>query len=170
MEEAGIRAAKREETGLIQYLISDSISHGDFLLPRAGEEIKKLINKGKFFVAAEGKNLVGCANLEEYGGVAELRSLVVKKNWRERGIGKKLINRVANLAKERNYKTLYAFADESLVGFYKGLGFEDKGKFIGKDGRALDINRETSEKMKRYCQGCERLKVCTEHLMYKQLS
>lgn len=171
MEKFKICRAGERDAFHIEYLIRSSIGYGDFLLPREKDEIRELIGKGNFFVAVafEEGSIAGCASLEEYEGVAELRSLVVKRDWRELGIGKKLINMVANLAKERNYKTLYALADESLVGFYKEQGFEDRGKFIGKDSMALDINRETSEKMKRYCHGCGRLKVCTEHLVYKQL-
>lgn len=170
-----IRMAEGRDTHSIYYLIRSSIGQGDFLLPREEAEIGELIGRGNFFVAVEGGaagegKVAGCASLEEYGGIAELRSLVVEENWRRQGIGKELVRSVESLAGRRKYGRLYTLVDQDLVEFYEVQGFKGMGRFIGPDGGALDINGETLEKMKRYCMGCDRYKVCTEHLMCKNLN
>ena len=166
-----IRIAKDGDTAFIQYLISRSIGRGDFLLPRNEEEIAELIKQKKFYVAAEVDKVIGCASLEEYDGIAELRSLAVEMDWSRKGIGKRLIRAIELLAMEK-YDSIYAFADEDLVEYYKGQGFEDRGRFIGEDGKALDINSGISQKLEKYCLGCVRYRksACNEHLMHKQFS
>jgi len=170
MSKPKIRKTGKGDAPYIYILIGKSIGGGDFLLPRRENEIRELIRKESFFVAVGEGNVVGCASLEEYEGVAELRSLAVEEKWRGRGLGENLIKRVAGLAR-KSYDTLYTFADESLVEYYKGQGFEDKGRFIT-EGRTLDINSGISRKLERYCLDCDRYKsgLCNEHLMHKQLS
>lgn len=163
-----IRRAMEVDAPSISAIIGRSIDNGDFLLPRTESEIRESIGKGNFFVAVGGGEVIGCASLEEYGGLAELRSLVVDGERTGEGTGKKLIRRVEGLAKRRDYNTLYAFADKGLVGYYEMQGFENRGKFIN-GGTAPDMNRNISEKMKRYCLSCNRYNVCTEHLMYREL-
>lgn len=170
MSRPEVRKAGKGDAPYIFILIGKSIGEGDFLLPRKEEEIAELIKEGRFFVAVGEGNVVGCASLEEYNGLAELRSLVVEKEWKGKGIGTELIKSVEQLAGEK-YGLVYTFADEGLVEYYKGQGFKDRGKFI-RDGKALKINSEISRKLERYCLDCDRYRsgLCNEHLMHKQLS
>jgi amino-acid N-acetyltransferase len=60
------------------------------------------------FLVAEGDGkLVGVAGLELYDGSALLRSVAVEEAWRGSGVGRVLVERALDLARERGIEDVY---------------------------------------------------------------
>jgi amino-acid N-acetyltransferase len=79
-----------------------------------------------FFVAEadgpEGKKIVGCAALQVYSKrMAELRSLAVAPEFRERGVGSRLVDSCTARARERGVREVFAVT--SQVRLFERLGF-----------------------------------------------
>lgn len=115
-----IRQALKSDLPAIKKLIDDAakIHH---ILPRSINEIKEVIEY--FFVSEENDKVVGCCALEIYNKkIAEIRSLVVEKEYREKGIGKKLISACLKKAKENNIYEVLSITDK--INFFKKCGFD----------------------------------------------
>jgi amino-acid N-acetyltransferase len=54
-----------------------------------------------FIVAESGSKLVGAVGLELYNGSALLRSAAVEESWRGSGVGRVLVERALDLARQR---------------------------------------------------------------------
>jgi amino-acid N-acetyltransferase len=72
-------------------------------LPRAGVAD----NFSQFLVAEADGRLVGVVGLELYGQSALLRSAAVEESWRGSGVGRVLIERALDLARERGIDDVY---------------------------------------------------------------
>ncbi len=91
------------------------------LLPRTSEELSQLVETG--FVAEIEGQLVGFAALEIYSAkLAEIRSLAVSPIHQGLGIGKKLVDRCVEMAREN--KVLEVMAITSTEEFFQGCGFD----------------------------------------------
>ena len=72
-------------------------------LPTAG-----VADEFAHFLVAEGNGeLVGVAGLELYDGSALLRSVAVEERWRKTGVGRALVERALDLARERGIEDIY---------------------------------------------------------------
>ena len=60
-----------------------------------------------FLVAEADGKLVGVAGLELYDGSALLRSVAVENRWRGTGVGRVLVERALDLARERGIEDVY---------------------------------------------------------------
>jgi amino-acid N-acetyltransferase len=60
-----------------------------------------------FIVAESGDTLAGVVGLELYGESALLRSAAVDESWRGSGVGKVLVDRALDLARERGVEDVY---------------------------------------------------------------
>lgn len=76
-----------------------------------------------FFVVKEGREIIGCAGLEVHGKVGLLNSFAVKKEQQGQGLGKTLINRMFDLARNKGLKKIYLLTIEASQYFSK-FGFE----------------------------------------------
>ena len=72
-----------------------------------------------WLIECEGK-IVACGQLRGFRGAQELGSLVVAKNWRDRGIGSYLTQHLIQQATQALYLECLG---EKLVQFYTRLGF-----------------------------------------------
>jgi amino-acid N-acetyltransferase len=72
-----------------------------------------------WLIECEGK-IVACGQLREFAGAQELGSLVVAKNWRDRGFGTYLTQ---HLIKQATQPLYLECLGERLVQFYTRLGF-----------------------------------------------
>ncbi len=69
------------------------------------EELKK--TNITFWSVWEGSELVGCGALKELNGEhGEIKSMKTSLNHLRKGVARKLLEHIINIAKERNYKTL----------------------------------------------------------------
>lgn len=83
------------------------------------EKIKKLLkdnnlpyedihSSGVEFITSESKGkLVGCIGIEKYGEDGLLRSLAVEEEYKNRGLGKRLLNKLINKGKNEGIKKLH---------------------------------------------------------------
>jgi ribosomal protein S18 acetylase RimI-like enzyme len=97
---------------------------------------------GAAFVALEGEELVGYVGIhphEEYGHVL---GMLVDQRHRGRGIGKALLERATEWARERNLPdiSLLVFPhNEHAISLYRSAGFEQRDYYPN------DVTRQTGE-------------------------
>lgn len=92
--------------------------------------------------AFDGKQLVGYIISEWYsGGIVYIFWYAVDKNYRRRGIGKKLLNLTESLAKKTGAHGIKLDADQRNLEFYRKAGYEvlgfDKLSYYGADNYQL---------------------------------
>ncbi|WP_146503962.1 GNAT family N-acetyltransferase [Rubinisphaera italica] len=119
-EHVSIRAAEKEDAARLLEFIHPFVAEHR-LLPRTEGEIDLLVRTG--FLAEVDKKLVGFASLEIYSSkLAEIRSLAVSPIYQGLGIGKLLVARCVEMARER--RILEVMAITSSEEFFKGCGFD----------------------------------------------
>jgi len=92
-----------------------------------------------FLVYRDERGVAGAVGLERYGEAALLRSLVVAREHRGRGLGKRLVAAAEELAAELNVHSIY------LLTTTEGVFFESRGfRRIGREEAPLAI-RSTGE-------------------------
>jgi GNAT superfamily N-acetyltransferase len=75
--------------------------------------------------AFEGERLVGYLVLHDQGnGVVRMRQVAVDFDRQRRGIGKALVARSEELARNSGYTTMILHARETAIAFYEALGYE----------------------------------------------
>jgi amino-acid N-acetyltransferase len=78
------------------------------LLERSKLPTEGVADSFSHFLIAEGDGkLIGVAGLELYGGSALLRSVAVEEDWRGSGVGRVLVERALDLARERGIEDIY---------------------------------------------------------------
>ena len=103
------------------------------------EEFKPLfeqMRKRTYFWIFEDKNepYGMCTILEDIGRAshcAYLGAFGIKSSMQGKGLGRKIIGKVEEFLKSKNYKTLFFFVEEDNergMNFYNKLGFEQTGK------------------------------------------
>src|SRR3989338_4138671 len=86
-----IRKTKLKDLKIIYSLLQEGVNSGK-VLERSSREIQKVISS--FFVYEKNGKVIGCCSLEIYNQkLAEIRSLVVSSEYRNRGIGSALVKR-----------------------------------------------------------------------------
>jgi len=108
-----IREAIKDDLKAIKSLL-DSAS-----LP-SGDIDKHLLN---FLVLEKSGNLTGAIGMELYGNTALLRSLVIQKDYRNKGHGKELYSALISKAKKMKVIKIYLLT-ESAEGFFSKEGFQ----------------------------------------------
>ena len=86
------------------------------------------VREGTVLIAQEGDELLGVAVLRLHAGEAEILSLVTDPNHRHRGVGRQLVlemSRRARLAKCSVLRVRISRTDDGVLGFFRGLGFDD---------------------------------------------
>lgn len=114
-----IRKANKEDIMAIYALLQEGVSSGK-VLKRSIKELKAVIKY--FFVYEEENKVVGCCSLEIYSQkLAEIRSLVVSTQCRNRGIGSALIKRCLDEAKRKGIYQVLSVTDKCDL--FERLGF-----------------------------------------------
>ena len=136
-----IRRAMESDAADVSRLVGEYVASGS-LLPRSESFVKE--NAADFVVAVEGPagdRIVGCGHLEGYApSLAELRSLAVHPDRHGRGIGRAIAEAIEDLARRRQYKTLFAVSNDES--FFLRQGFE------ARDIPELDKERSAVSKFK----------------------
>lgn len=112
-------SAPRDATtisALIQLYVPDGT-----LLPRAPEFVaERYID---YLVAVVEGQVVGCVHLDEYSpSLVEVRSLAVAPEHQGRGIGIALVKAAEELARKREYTTIFAVSSNDE--FFRSQGYE----------------------------------------------
>ncbi len=87
---------------------------------------RKEVKSDEFFAYKEGDKLIGTISLIlDVSGVAEIRDLVVKPEFRGKGYGKKIVSELIAIAKKKNARKLFALT--KIEGLFKSAGFDKEG-------------------------------------------
>jgi amino-acid N-acetyltransferase len=117
-----IRKATTDDTKVIYALLLEGVSSGK-VLKRSTNELKNVIDS--FFVYLEDNKVVGCCSLEIYTQkLAEIRSLVVSVEYRNRGIGSALVTRC--LAEAKNKKIYQVLSVTDKHDLFQRYGFRNQ--------------------------------------------
>jgi len=114
----------------IQELFSE---HDDYMIDFLGEDkwcytrYSEKENIGKVWLVSINKHPAGCiAYREKADGVAEVKRLFIRKEYRGQGIAKELLKTVEGYAKEQGCHTLFLdtrITLEPAVSIYRAIGF-----------------------------------------------
>jgi N-acetylglutamate synthase-like GNAT family acetyltransferase len=115
-----IRPAAPADLPQLAKFIEPFVAEGR-LLQRTFEELEQLLPHA--FLADTGSEIVGCVALEIYSKkLAEVRSLAVAPEYRNQGIGRRLVEACLNRARER--EILEVMAITSSEDFFRACGFD----------------------------------------------
>ena len=104
----------------------------------------------KVIVAEDKGQIVGWASLNQYNnrsaydGVADL-SVYISRDYRGKGVGKKLLAKLESLAKENGFHKMILFTfpfNQLGQGLYRRMGFREVGVFKNQgklDGKFVDV-------------------------------
>ncbi len=116
-----VRKAAIRDIHPILELINSYAAKGD-MLPRTEFEMSENIRD--FSVAYDGKVLLGCGALHFYTPTtAEVRSLAVRPEIKQNGIGRAIVESLEQEAQENDLEAIFAFT--YAPGFFFKLGFSE---------------------------------------------
>ena len=117
---SSIRRAQTRDAADISRLIGLYVADGT-LLPRSPEFItERAID---FLVMEVDGRVVGCVHLDEYSpSLVEVRSLAVEPGYQGRGIGVALVKAAEELARIREYATVFAVSSNDE--FFRARGYD----------------------------------------------
>lgn len=148
-----LRTARPSEAAPIHALIQEHLEEGH-LLPRSLDELT--VRAPRFVVAVDGARVVACAELAPLSGrVAEVRSLVVHRDARHEGLGRRLIDELVRRARIDGFDTLCAFTHGP--GYFVRMGF------------SIVPHHWVREKIQADCQGCPLFRSCGQHAVVLSL-
>lgn len=89
---------------------------------------RKEIARDEFFIWKEQGKLCGVISLvTDVSGVAEIRDMVVKPEWRGKGYGQKMLDELVRGAAERKIRKLYALIFPPHEKLFQSAGFAKEG-------------------------------------------
>lgn len=119
-----IRKAKISDIKTVHKLINEFAKKGE-MLPRSLNELYEKIRD--FFIAEENGEIKGvCALHILWDDLAEIRSLVVKKEAQKQGVGSLLIKKCLNEAKHFGIKRVFVLT--YIPDFFEKFGFQEIDK------------------------------------------
>ena len=128
-----VRKAHIRDAQVISELIGLYVADGT-LLPRTPEFIAERVID--FLVSEEDGRVVGCVHLDEYSpSLVEVRSLAVDPEYQRRGIGIALVEAAEELARRREYLTVFAVSSNEE--FFRARGYDIR--------HIPELDRERSE-------------------------
>lgn len=130
---ATVRRASVRDAQSISDLIGLYVADGT-LLARTPEFIAERIID--FLVSEEDGRVAGCVHLDEYSpSLVEVRSLAVDPKYQRRGIGIALVEAAEELARRREYATVFAVSSNEE--FFRARGYDIR--------HIPELDRERSE-------------------------
>ena len=148
-----IQTASAHEADAIHELIDEHLAEGH-LLPRGLGEI--LVHAHRFVVAVQDGEVVACAELAPLSrSVAEVRSMVVSREARHRGLGRRIVDELVRRAEAAGFEKLCAFAH--APGYFVHLGF------------SIVPHEWLPEKIVTDCHSCSQFRRCGQYAMVRAL-
>jgi amino-acid N-acetyltransferase len=149
-----LRSATPAEAAALHELISSHAVEGH-LLPRSLDELT--LRAPRFVVAVRRRRIIGCAELAPLSSaVAEVRSLVVHRDARALGIGRRIVDELQRRARLEGYDRLCAFAHEP--GYFVRMGF------------SIVPHVWVPEKIAHDCTSCALFRRCGQHAVVLTLN
>ena len=147
------RHATIEDTDKLQKIIQEYAEVG-IMLPRSAELIAAAIDT--FVVAEVDGKLIGCGSLCRLGrDLVEIRSLGISNGYKGLGIGRRMVEKLTEQAKQHGIPKIMALTYE--VAFFEKIGFEVVSKEI------------FQEKVWKDCVNCKKQHCCDEIAVLKRL-
>ena len=152
-----LRAAVAADAPQLHALIASHLEEGR-LLPRTLDELA--IHAPRFVVAVEasstGDRIVGCAELAPLSAaVGEVRSLVVGREARRKGLGQRMVDDLGLRAKREGFNRICAFAHDP--------------KFFMRQGFSIVPHPWVPEKIARDCYSCALFRNCGQYAVVLDL-
>jgi len=148
-----VRTATTDDVKGIQILLNHYASMGD-LLPRTKTDI--LDNLEYFRVIEHDNEIIACGSLENFTQeLAEIRSLMVASNIKRGGLGRKIVETLIEMAKQRKVRRLMALT--YVPEFFHKMGFKTVDKDI------------FPEKIWGICVNCYKFHNCDEIAVLREL-
>jgi N-acetylglutamate synthase-like GNAT family acetyltransferase len=148
-----LRTATREEADAIHELIDEHLAEGH-LLPREREEVA--VHAPRFVVAMQDDEVLACAELAPLSrSVAEVRSFVVSREARGRGVGRRIVDELARRANAAGFEKLCAFTHSPS--YFVHLGF------------SLVPHAWLPEKIVTDCHACSQFRTCGQYAVVRLL-
>ncbi len=143
-----------EDIPKMQKLIEPEVKEG-IILPRSDDEVATNIRS--YFIARDDNKLIGFTALHIHSqNLAEIRSLIVDKNYRGKGIGKELIKQTILEAKKLKVKKIFTLTYEKI--FFEKMGFREIAKEL------LPEHKIWAD-----CIKCKHFPICNEIALIKEL-
>ncbi len=138
----------------MQKLVGPEVESG-VILYRSDDEIAQNIRS--YVVAKNSEKIVGFCALHIFSKkLAEIRSIIVDKNYRGCKIGKNMVNFLINEGKKLHVETIFALTYERE--FFKKIGFKE-----------IDKDKLPKQKIWADCIKCKHFPVCNEIAFIKQI-
>ena len=123
-----IRLMKMDDFNIIKDVLQEEFD--DFWTPGVFKtELES--NLSKYIVAIENETIVGFAGIIILPDDVEITNIVTKKSERKKGIGKLLLDKLIEMAKETGKDNISLEVNEknnAAINLYKKAGFEDVGR------------------------------------------
>ena len=114
-----IRTASADDADAIHELIDEHLTEGH-LLPRELGDI--LVHAHRFVVAVQDDEVLACADLAPLShAVAEVRSMVVTREARGGGVGRRIVNELVRRATAAGFEKLCAFTHAPAYFIHMGF-------------------------------------------------
>ena len=153
-ESVALRTAVADDAGAIHELIDKYLSEGH-LLPRALGEI--LVHVDRFVVAVHDDEVVAFAELAPLSrSVAEVRSMVVSRQARSLGVGRRIVDELIRRAAAAGFDKLCAFTHSP--GYFVHLGF------------SIVPHAWLPEKIVTDCHACSQFRQCGQYAVVRPLA
>jgi len=148
-----IRTACARDADAIHELIDEHLADG-FLLPRDLGEVR--VHVHRFIVAAQDDEVLACAELAPLShAVAEVRSMVVTREARGRGLGRRIVNELVHRA--------------TAAGFEKVCAFTHSPEFFVHLDFSIVPHAWLPEKIVTDCHACSQFRHCGQYAVVRLL-
>jgi N-acetylglutamate synthase-like GNAT family acetyltransferase len=148
-----LRTATSDDADAMHDLIDEHLAEGH-LLPREFGEIR--VHAHRFVVAVQDDDVLACAELAPLSrSVAEVRSFVVSREARSRGVGRGLVNELVRRATTAGFEKLCAFTHSP--GYFVHLGF------------SIVPHAWLPEKIVTDCHACSQFRHCGQYAVVRTL-
>lgn len=148
-----VRTATADEAAAIHTLIEDHLTEGH-LLPRQFSEI--VVHAHRFVVAVQDDLVLACAELAPLSrAVAEVRSMVVSREARAQGVGRRLVGELVRRAEAAGFEKFCAFTHSP--GYFVHLGF------------SIVPHAWLPEKIVTDCHACPHFRRCGQYAVVRSL-
>jgi len=148
-----IRTACARDADAIHELIDEHLADGH-LLPRELGEV--LVHVHRFVIAVQDDEVLACAELAPLShAVAEVRSMVVTREARGRGLGRRIVNELVRHATAAGFEKVCAFTHSP--GYFVHLGF------------SIVPHVWLPEKIVTDCHACSQFRRCGQYAVLRSL-
>ena len=152
-ESITIRTASTCDADAIYELIDEHLTEGH-LLPRELGEI--LVHAHRFVVAVRAEEVLACAELAPLShAVAEVRSMVVTREARGCGVGRRIVDQLVRRGSAAGFEKLCAFTHSP--GYFVHLGF------------SIVPHAWLPEKIVTDCHACSQFRHCGQYAVVRSL-